>query len=342
MSTSSPPTIPPRPTRAQQAAAAGASKLPEIPPRPTTKKTVSNRSISPANYPQSPLFEMPSSTMGRTISNDPSNLSLPPRPPSVTLPSIGQEGSEYADIQYENSVPNPPQSIEAAAQTRNVGGDLQLHAPKPSLPTASAKTQVEAVTKTTAKQVAALGLGKPSTPGHDDQEHAPVPLRAKSSFSRPASSASNERRASVQYGEDQVTSELGIRVPINPLLGEVQAPSPAPFGDKPLSTGGNGGHGQRKRHIRTMSGREVFLPPGSYGLHAHGVQTQDKFEQDWYAKHPEQYVHDEDQGHYASTGTGRGEFALSSEDLNQIVRSTASRGAGFGIQLSCLWRGVRC
>jgi hypothetical protein len=271
--------------------------------------------------------------MGGVLSNDPASPGLPPRPPSVTLPSLGQEGSEYADIQYESSKTD----IEAAAQTRNVGGDLHLHAPKPSLPTASAKTQVEAVTKTTARQAAALGLGKPSTPVHDDQEHAPIPLRAKSSFSRPASSASNERRASVQYGEEQITSELGIRVPINPLLGEVQAPSPAPFGDRPLSMGGNGGHGHKRRHIRTMSGREVFLPPGSYGLHAHGVQTQDKFEQDWYAKHPEQYVHDEDQGHYASTGTGRGEFALSSEDLNQIVRNTAS-----GIQFSCLWRGVRC
>jgi hypothetical protein len=343
MSTAAPPSIPPRPTRAQQAAAAGASKLPEIPPRPTNKKTVSNRSISPANYPQSPLFEMPSNTIGRTISNDPSNLSLPPRPPSVTLPSLGQEGSEYADIHYERSAPKPAQGMEAAAQTRNVGGDLQLHAPKPSLPTASAKTQVEAVTKTTSKQAAALGLGKPSTPVHDDLEHAPVPLRAKSSFSRPASSASNERRTSVQYGEEQGPAELGIRVPINPLLGDVQAPSPAPFGDRPLSMGANNGaYGQRKRHTRTMSGREVFLPPGSYGLHGHGVPADDKFEKDWYAKHPEQYVHDEDQGHYSSTGTGRGEFALSSEDLNNIVRSTASRGAGFGIQLSCLRRGVRC
>jgi hypothetical protein len=277
------------------------------------------------------------------MSNDPSNLSLPPRPQSVTLPSIGQEGSEYADIHYEILAPKPAQGMEAAAQTRNVGGDLQLHAPKPSLPTASAKTQVEAVTKTTSKQAAALGLGKPSTPVHDDLEHAPVPLRAKSSFSRPASSASNERRASVQYGEEQGPAELGIRVPINPLLGDVQAPSPAPFGDRPLSMGGNNGaYGQRKRHTRTMSGREVFLPPGSYGLHGHGVPTEDKFEKDWYAKHPEQYVHDEDQGLYSSTGTGRGEFALSSEDLNNIVRSTASRVAGFGTQLSCLRRGVRC
>jgi hypothetical protein len=341
MSTTAPPTIPPRPTRAQQAAAAeGVSRMPEIPPRPANKKTISNRSISPANYPQSPFFEVPSNAIGRTVSNDASNPSLPPRPPSVNLPSLGQEGSEYAGLQYDNPAPRPEHGME----TRNVRGDLQLHAPKPSLPTSSAKTQVEAVTKTTAKQAAALGLGKPSTPVHDDQEHAPVPLRAKSSFSRPASSASNERRASVVYGEEQGPAEQGgIRVPINPLLGDVQAPSPAPFGDRISGvSANNGAHGQRKRHVRTLSGREVFLPPGSYGLHGHGVPTQDKFEKDWYAKHPEQYLHDEDQGHYSSTGTGRGEFALSSEDLNDIVRSTASRGTGLGIQLSCPWRGVRC
>ncbi|MFL5662495.1 MAG: Aim21 family protein [Ktedonobacteraceae bacterium] len=286
---------------------------------------------------------MPSNTTGRTISNDEDNPSLPPRPPSVSLPSLGQEGSEYADLQYEDSAPKPAHAMEDAAQTRNVGGDLQLHAPKPSLPTASAKTQVEAVTKTTSKQAAALGLGKPGTPVHDEHEHPPLPLRAKSSFSRPASSASNERRLSVQYGEEQGSTEIGIRVPINPNLGEVQAPSPSPFGDRqPGMAGSNGAHGQRKRHIRTMSGREVFLPPGSYGLHGHGVPTQDKFEKDWYAKHPEQYLHDEDQGHYSSTGTGRGEFALSSDDLNHIVRSTASRGAGFGMWLSCRWRGALC
>lgn len=340
--TAPPPTIPPRPTRAQQvAAAAGVSNMPDIPPRPTNKKTHSSRAISPANYPQSPLFEIPSNTIGRTVSNDPSNL--PPRPPSVTLPSLGQEGSEYADLQYENSASTSAPGVEAAAQMRNVGGDLHLHAPKPSLPTASAKTQVEAVTKTTSKQAAALGIGKPSTPVQDDQEHVPVPLRAKSSFSRPASSASNERRTSVQYGDEQGPAELGIRVPINPLLGDVQAPSPSPFGDRSSSMGGgNGVPGQRRRHIRTVSGREVFLPPGSYGLHGHGVPAQDKFEKDWYAKHPEQHMHDEDQGQYSSTWTGRGEFALSSDDLNHIVRSTASRGAGLGIQMSCLWRGVRC
>lgn len=337
------PSIPPRPVRAQAAAAAGADKLPQIPPRPSNKSLT--RTISPANhYPHSPLYEMPPGVgLGRSVSNDQSNLGLPRRPPSVNLPSVGQEGDEYADLLYENKIPAAALDLEAEPQTRNVGGDLLLHAPKPSLPTASAKTQVEAVTQTTSKQAAALGIGKPSTPAQDDAEHSSnplTPLRSKPSFSRPTSSASNERRTSVYNNEDQGPAELGMRVPINPLLGDVQAPSPAEFGTgRPGSMGGpNGERGYKKRnHGRTASGREVFLPPGSYGLHGHGVPvTQDKFEKDWYAKHPDQYLHDEDQGHYSSTGTGRGEFAMSSEDLNQIVRRTASRGAGFGISMSCL------
>jgi hypothetical protein len=75
-----------------------------------------------------------------------------------------------------------------------------------------------------------------------------------------------------------------------------------------------------------------FLPPGSYGLHGHGLPPQDKFEKDWYAKHPEAAQHEETSGHgvYESIGSGRGSFALSRDDLNKIVRETASRGAGFG------------
>lgn len=347
MSSAAPPSIPPRPIRAQAAAAAGASKLPEMPPRPVNKQF--GRSVSPANhYPHSPLYEMPSNTnLGRSVSNSQVNNDLPRRPPSVSLPSIGQEGSEYADLHYDDSKPTSTLGVEAAAQTRNVGGDLQLHAPKPSLPTTTAKSQVEAVTNTTSKQAAALGIGKPSTPGNENHEHAPAPLRPKSSFSRPASSASNERRRSIAYNEDHEhehgpAEQGGMRVPINPLLGDVQAPSPAPFSSDRPATGGLGGEYGSKRHGRTISGREVFLPPGSYGLHGHGVAAQDKFEKDWYAKHPEQYLHDEDQGHYSSIGSGRGEFALSSDDLNQIVRRTASRGAGFGIQMSCLLGGVCC
>ena len=349
MSSTAAPVVPPRPSRPQQAAAAAVPKIPEIPPRPVNKRL--DRSVSPGhNYPHSPLYDMPSgSYLARGTSKDPSNPSLPPRPPSVSLPSIGQEGNEYAELQYEKQVPAAASSTAFAEQTRNVRGDLQLHAPKPSLPKASAKAQVRAVTSTDSRQAAALGLGKPGTPFHesnDDQEAPPLSasLRTKHSFSRPASSASAERRSSVVYGDEHGPAEQGgIRVPINPNLGDVQAPTPAPFGNDRHGNVGGDPTAKKRHHHRSKSGREI-LPPGSYGLHGHGVPAQDRFEQDWYAKHPDQLLHEEGSGtgHYAATGSGRGEFALSSEDLNQIVRETASRGAGFGTEMSRPWGVVRC
>lgn len=326
MSAPAPPQIPPRPVRAHQAAAAaGVSQLPEVPPRPKRL----DRSISPGNYPRSPLNDPPfvgTLDFAPQVRDGADRL---PRPPSVShLPSIGQEGLEYASIQYEPVVPSSALAADAAAQTRSVGHDLQLHAPRPSLPQSSAKARVEAVTRTDSSQAAQHGFGKPPTPAHDD--HEPLrQIRTRSSFSRPASSASHERRRSLGYAEDQTPGELGLRVPINPQLGDVQAPSPAPFGSvlTPSQTGDN-----RRRHHRTKSGREVFLPPGSYGLHGHGLPPVDKFEKDWYAKHPEELQHEEAHGHgvYEGLGSGRGTFALSSNDLNRIVRGTASRGAGNG------------
>lgn len=327
MSAAAAPQIPPRPTRSQHPAGAATSKIPEIPPRPAHKRL--ERSISPSHYPRSPLYDLPSNNnLGRSISNDPSNLSLPPRPPSVTLPSVGQEGSEYADINYENASTHDTVGPEGEAQMRNISGDLKLHAPKPSLPQASAKAQVKAVTRTDDQQAAAHGFGKASTPAHE--EHDPFnrsPMLKPSSAS--VASGTPSRRQSLAPGEDEHgPAELGMRVPINPTLGDVQAPSPAPF-----SHGADHhGPGKKRHHSRTKSGREVFLPPGSYGLHGHGMHSHDRFDKDWYAKHPDQLVHEETigHGHYSAIGSGRGEWALSSDDLNKIVRETASRGAGFG------------
>ena len=66
-----------------------------------------------------------------------SNLDLPQRPPSVSLPSIGQEGNEYADIDYKPDASNKEnEAVDTTGgepyETRNVGSDLPLHAPKPS------------------------------------------------------------------------------------------------------------------------------------------------------------------------------------------------------------------
>lgn len=323
MSTAAP-TIPPRPARVQQAAAArGVNKLPEIPPRPIPKRL--DRSVSPGNYPRSPLNE-PFAALSKTKSNDAANQpALPKRPSVQNLPSVGQEGMEYADI---DTTPEPSPLAPVGAeqtQTRSVAHDLHLHAPKPSLPKSAAAAQVQAVTRTDSGQAAAHGFGKPGTPGQDDhQESDPLGrVRSRASFSRPNSSASGGRRASVTVTEEQGPAELGMRVPINPLLGDVQAPSPAPF--TPSHTGE-----KRRPHSRVKS--RDGLPPGSYGLHGHGVPPTDPFERDWYAKHPDELQHEEAHGHgvYEGIGSGRGAFALSSDDLNRIVRDTASRGAGFG------------
>ena len=339
MSTTAAPQIPPRPARSQHAAGAGSSKMPEVPPRPAQKRL--DRSVSPNHFSHSPLYDAPSGhNLGRSISNEPSNLSLPARPPSVTLPSIGQEGNEYADIDYSSSAPEDAPEAEGAAQMRNIGGDLKLHAPKPSLPQASAKAQVKAVTRTDDQQAAAHGFGKagtPATPTYEESDPLGLSPRLKAtsitqSSSQPSAPVS--RRQSIAPGEDeQESAELGLRVPINPNAGHVQAPSPAPHSAHPdHHVHGHHGHGKKRHHSRTKSGRDIYLPPGSYGLHGHGVHTHHKFDKDWYAKHPDLYLHEESigHGHYSATGSGRGEWALSSDDLNKIVRDTASRGAGFG------------
>lgn len=323
------PAIPPRPTRAHQAAVdRGVHKLPEIPPRPFNKRL--ERSVSPGHYPRSPLNE-PFHPLLKSKSIDTAAQDVLPRRPSVQhLPSLGQEGMEYAEIHYQPEIPSSVLGADAAAQTRNVAEDLQLHAPKPSLPKSSATAQVQAVTRTDPSQLASHGLNKPPTPGHDDHvsHDALERVRSRASFSRPNSSTSGGRRASVVYGDEHGPAELGMRVPINPLLGDVQAPSPAPF--TPNHTGQNG-EPKRRHHFRTKSGRDA-PPPGSYGLHGHGVASSDPFEKDWYARHPEELVHEEAHGHgvYEGIGSGRGAFALSSDDLNKIVRNTASRDSAFG------------
>lgn len=246
-------------------------------------------------------------------------------PPSVTIPSLGEEGIEYEDLpvemsEHQHSVP---------AETRNVSSDLKLHAPKPSLPSSSAKARVQAVTRTDSQQAAAAGFGKAPSPGHDESEHRSRSLYSKPNGSRAESStASTNRRQSLQLDEEHGIPEIGQRVPMYPNAGDVQAPSPAPV---PSSTGSASGHRPGRHHQRTRSGRDVLLPPGSYGLHGHGVHTTDKFEKAWYDKHPDELAREE-QGQYGPAIAPRPDWALSSEDLNRIVRSSAAKGSGLGKQ----------
>ncbi|PLB52960.1 hypothetical protein P170DRAFT_350292 [Aspergillus steynii IBT 23096] len=317
MSTQTGPVIPPRPSRSphQQGLAPGSAEIPKIPPRPARRF---ERSISPLrdSYAPSPLNEPPNgASLSRTVSHD-----LPQRPPSVTIPSLGEEGIEYEDL----DVGNASEGHNATpAETRNVDSDLKLHAPRPSLPNASAKARVQAVTRTDSRQAVAAGIGgRVASPVPDEQDRSARSLHSRTG-SRAESSASADRRESFN-GDEHGIPEIGQRVPMYRNAGDVQAPSPSPYQID------HAGSRSGRTHNRTRSGREASLPPGSYGLHGHGVQPNDKFEKAWYEKHPEEYVKEEHGQYGPGVGTPRPDWALSSDDLNKIVRGSAVTGAGLG------------
>ncbi len=320
--------------------------VPKIPPRPGRRAADQSRSPNRDSFPRSPLNDVPlsmnlgnkSGSLYANNNESGSTLDLPRRPPSVSLPSIGQEGSEYADIDFyeaEDSTPDQGNGEKQPEQTRNVGSDLPLHAPRPSFSSSNAKARVSAVTRTDSNQAAAIGFGKASTPlSNDDKNPQSRPLKSSTSFNRTESSASTERPGSQAGDSDHGIPEIGQRVPMHPDAGDVQAPSPSPYPQTFPSGIGFHNDGRQKpgkHHDRTRSGKEVFHgPPGSYGLHGHGVPHTDSFEKAWYDKHPDALVREENGLYGPGIGGSRGEWALSSDDLNKIVRQTASRGAGFG------------
>ena len=352
------PQVPPRPARSQRAPAPTSTtgnNMPQVPPRPV--RTNRSRSPHPNSFAPSPLNESPfpiananqqsfnaNERHHRSPSSGPNPLQ---RPPSVTLPSIGQEGNEYANMDNSEAIDTSQELSGSPTHSRIVGSDLPLHAPKPSLSSSNARARVAPVTRTDSHQAAAVGIGKARTPVQSDDKDSQRSIHRKTSsnsFARRGSSASTERPGSVHAEFEQGIPELGQRVPMSPNAGDVQAPSPAPFAQ--MHPGGIGFHndGSHKARQRTKSGKDS-APPGSYGLHSHGVISTDRFEKAWYEKHPEALLRDE-QGHYGPGLSGsRGEWALSSEDLNKIVHDTASRGAGFGIMrhvLMLAWELIPC
>lgn len=277
------PQIPPRPGARKEEAAAGASlgsDIPRIPPRPINRRA--DRSMSPSREsfarspfnerPTTPLVAPPSASMYNSGSANNSN---------TFLPSIGQEGSEYGEA---FGLPD----MSTSPQTRSVANDLKLHAPKPAFPEAAAKARVSAVTRTDSGQAAAFGIGKANT---DDKDPSSRPLNSRASRSSFASQKSSggefERPGSSLDGEHGIP-EIGQRVPMYPNAGDVQAPSPANFAS-PYAPGiGFHNDGSKTRHHgRKASGHSVDVPPGSYGLHGHGVVPHDRFEKAYYEKHPE-------------------------------------------------------
>lgn len=299
------PSIPPRPSRSQDK-----DTLPRIPPRPVNRRIERSLSPNPDRFAPSPLNESPFpskssnllSVLGPNHNGDPID-----RPQSVEMPSVGEEGREY---ELMNESMNESASPE---RTRTVGKDLKLHAPKPSLPAQSAKQRVMTVTRTDSDKAASFGIGKPSSEEHPSSS-------SNRSLKKKASTISQQSATESLIEDEQGIPEIGQQVPMYPDAGDVQAPSPAP----PTSTGTEGGRRSRN-HVRKTSALGG-LPPGSYGLHGHGVAPQDKLEKAYFDKHPHLLSRERTPHHHDRPN----DFSMSSEDLNKIVRETASHGPGLG------------
>jgi hypothetical protein len=331
------PQIPSRPTRTQDQKTGGGSTLgsdiPKIPPRPAHRRI--ERSVSPQreSFARSPLNETPflsnqggtsKSSLYSSGSANNSSTDLPHRPSSVALPSIGQEGNEYAEV-----FGAPEELGTSPTQTRNVANDLKLYAPKPSLPVSSAKQRVSAVTRTDSGQAAAFGIGQAGSTGGDDKDPSSRSLKEKASFAS-QNSNSTERPPSSLESEHGIP-QIGQVVPMYPNAGDVQAPSPSPYAGAFAPGIGFHNDGTKPRHHgRRTSGRGVEIPFDAYGKHGHGQIPHDRFEKAYYEKHPE--LLKKETGHYHGPfAEGRAEWAMSSDDLNKIVRDTASRGSGLGM-----------
>ncbi|KAI1741647.1 altered inheritance of mitochondria protein 21 [Xylaria scruposa] len=306
------PIVPPRPVRSQEK---DDHAPPTVPARPTKRV---NRSISPNpdRFAPSPFNESPFNPKPKRNSQSLLGEELE-RSTSVDLPGVGEEGQEYAAAIQELSSSPEMNRTSSPEQTRIVGEDLQLHAPKPTVPAASAKQRVATVTRTDSDRAAAFGIGRPSS-------EEPL-LSGGRSLKKKASTTSQLSHHSELYTDDEHgIPEIGQRVPMLAYAGDVQAPSPAPPRAASVDSSKSGRH-----HTRRSSSRGGFtsdLPPGSYGLHGHGVESTDKLEKAYYEKHPDVYQKE----HYHHLHERVHDYSMSSENLNKIVRDTASRGAGFG------------
>lgn len=204
-----------------------------------------------------------------------------------------------------------------------------MHAPKAGL-TNTHQSSVAALTRTDSESAAAVGLGKTQTEYHDGGKSMPPPSKRNSGTafspkppgSRPDSmyESDNEHHHGIPH--------IGPYVPMYPDAGDVQAPSPAPFSPQPTGVGFYNDASQGGAHNRRRSAH-MHLPPDSYGLHGHGVGPHNQFEQAWYSKHPEERAK-EIQGAYGPTLTPRGEYSMSSDDLNKLVRATSNTAENFG------------
>lgn len=358
--------IPPRPNRTSGESAAPKQDIPIIPPRPMRKTdpspdreayTRSPFNVLPSTNGNGSRFPPPSKAPTASTNN---GLR---RPPSINFPSeVGQEGSEYTSydqlpaeahgVSKSTATADPTAAAAIEQETRNVSADIPLHQPKASVPLSTAKSRIATVTRTDSTQAAAAGIGKArpdddvhKTPGGGDVPGSPLsrvtsrtyggealgrvpsaelhPLRAKASFNRSSSSLHNGRPSSVHSDHHhEGIPEIGQQIPLYPNAGDVQAPTPGPGSSQHTPGIGFFNDGSARAHHRKRSSRHEFGPPGSYGLHGHGTEPQDQFERAWLAKHPEA------QKEGLSPYMHRPESALSSEQLNKLVREDNDVGMG--------------
>ena len=235
---------------------------------------------------------------------------------------------------------------------KNVSADVPLHQPKASVPQSTASSRIATVTRTDSTQAAAAGIGQArpdddvhrmpagsgdaSTPlsrvtsrtyGGEALGRAPStdlhPLRAQSSFNRSTSSLPGGRPPSIHGADHEGIPEIGMQTPLYPHAGDVQAPSPAPTQSQHTPGIGFFNDGSARAHHRKRSSRQEFGPPGSYGMHGHGHESQDQFERAWLAKHPDEALKEQYHPYML-----RPESALSSEQLNNLVRESTDVGFG--------------
>ncbi|KAJ4346103.1 hypothetical protein N0V95_005719 [Ascochyta clinopodiicola] len=317
---STPPSIPPRPARAQNNAApapASSLDLPKIPPRP---KGRIERSQSPHRFDRSPLNNPTYAYGGPPKDNRRLSTEVPSRPPSVSLPSIGQEGNEYAS--FDDLSKTLTSESHGSVQQSAVASDLPLHAPTASVPGSTAKRNIQAVTRTDSNQAAAAGFGT-LTP-EDKAAQASKTGRSGSSIgSRPASIYNDKEHKGIP--------EIGVQVPMFRNAGDVQAPTPNPYEQQGSSTGvGFHNKPSGRHHGRTKSGREIFHgPPGSYGMHGHGKISNDDFEKKWYEKHPDDLKREKAGEYGPHIQENRKDYHWRADDLGKLVHG-APGDIGFG------------
>ena len=316
---SDPPTIPPRPARAQNSPApapASSLDLPKVPPRP---KGRIERSQSPHRFDRSPLNDPTYAHGGPPKDNRRLSTEVPARPPSVSLPSIGQEGSEYAS--FDDLSKTLSNEGRGSVQQSSIATDLPLHAPTASVPGSTAKRNIQAVTRTDSNQAAAAGFGKLAP--EDNATPGTKTGRSGSSIgSRPASLYNDK--------DHQGIPEIGVQVPMFRNAGDVQAPTPNPYEQQ--GGGGVGFHNKAggRHHGRTKSGREIFHgPPGSYGMHGHGKISNDDFEKKWYEKHPDDLKREKAGEYGPHIQENRKDYHWRADDLNKVVHG-APQDIGFG------------